>query len=90
MPHTRLLDSDSYYLQLFDKLREEVSELEHAPCVEELADVCEVLRALAFHLNIPFEEVEQERERKYQERGGFQQRVLLEAIIEPDKSEQAT
>ncbi|MBA3239700.1 MAG: nucleoside triphosphate pyrophosphohydrolase [Acidobacteria bacterium] len=87
-PHTRLLDGDSFYLRLLDKLREEVSELELRPCAEELADVYEVLSALAFRLNIPLEEVEQERERKYRDRGGFQQGVLLEDIDEPDESEQ--
>jgi predicted house-cleaning noncanonical NTP pyrophosphatase (MazG superfamily) len=85
-PRTRLLDRENHYSSLLDKLREETAEFEGNPCVEELADLCEVLRALAFMLDISFDEVEREREKKHRERGGFQMGILLEDIREPAES----
>lgn len=82
VPHIRILGRESLYPRLLDKLREEIREFEESPCAEELADISEVLRTLALTLNIPYEEVEMERERKFRERGGFQQGILLEGIDE--------
>jgi predicted house-cleaning noncanonical NTP pyrophosphatase (MazG superfamily) len=45
--------------------------------VEELADVLEVLRALADELEVPWDDVERERVRKRDERGAFHDGWLL-------------
>jgi hypothetical protein len=45
-----------------------------------LADVLEVLRALAAALGMSWEDVEAEAARKRDERGGFDQRIFLEYV----------
>jgi len=82
-PHVRFLNEKDFYASLLEKLHEEITEFEVNPSVEELADVCEVLHGLALSLGIPFGGIEQARLRKYEERGGFEQRILLEGIDEP-------
>jgi predicted house-cleaning noncanonical NTP pyrophosphatase (MazG superfamily) len=82
LPTISVLDRESLYPRLLDKLREEIAEFERSPCVEELADIYEVLRALGSAVNISLDEVEREREKKYRERGGFEKGLLLEAIDE--------
>lgn len=81
-PRVRLIDQANLYPWLLIKLREEIKEFEESPCVEELADMYEVLRALALSLSISVEELEQERQKKYEERGGFHRGIVLEEIEE--------
>ena len=59
------------------KLKEEIQEYLDSHSVEELADVLEVLHGIAFHLGVPWEEIEGERIRKREERGGFEKGVRL-------------
>lgn len=86
-PRVRTIDRGDLYPYLLDKLREESSEFAEHPSLEELADILEVLRALAEALNLPFEAVEDECALKRRERGGFQSGVLLEGIDEPNVGE---
>jgi predicted house-cleaning noncanonical NTP pyrophosphatase (MazG superfamily) len=81
-PRIQLLSTRDLYPWLIRKLREECLEFEETPSVEELADVLEVLVALASSIGITFEDVEMERRRKLSERGGFQKGILLEGIDE--------
>src|SRR4051794_9097402 len=77
---TRLLDHQEWVGELWQKLREEVEELQEAPTekvTEELADVLEVLRAIALDQGLAWDHVEQVRERKAATRGGFDARVYL-------------
>lgn len=57
------------------KLEEEIAEFKEAKSVEELADILEVIVALK---NIPeFSDVESVRQKKKDERGGFDKGIIL-------------
>ena len=64
------------------KLREEVGEYLESHSVEEMADVLEVLHGIAFHNGIDWNQVEAERIRKREERGGFEERIQLIEVRE--------
>lgn len=68
------------YDLLASKLQEEVAEFISAKNVEELADVLEVVHALARQLGTSYEAVEAERMRKRHERGGFEYGIVLVGI----------
>ncbi|MFG2224899.1 nucleoside triphosphate pyrophosphohydrolase [Streptomyces sp. NPDC048644] len=68
-----------YRSRLRDKLGEEVAEFltaDEDAAPEELADVLEVVRALAADLGIDAEQLEKIRETKASERGGFAERIV--------------
>lgn len=58
------------------KLVEEVDEFLESDEPEELADVLEVVLALARELGVPPEDLERMRQEKAAERGGFTERVV--------------
>ena len=71
----RVADSGEYKNELIKKLGEEVAEFSEAGAVEELADVLEVVAALK---KLPeYETVEEVRQQKFDERGGFEARIIL-------------
>ena len=71
------------YLSLLDlKLNEELAEYQESKSMEELADLLEVIRAVAAARGSSIEEVEQIRIQKAEKRGGFEKRLLLEEVIE--------
>lgn len=76
VPYTkRIADVQEYKDELIRKLVEEANEFAEAGEPEELADVLEViiaLRALA-----DYEDVDSVRVKKREERGGFNQRIIL-------------
>ncbi len=61
---------------LLSKLEEEVAELKRNPCLEELADVYEVLRWIAWELGYTLGEVVLAADRKRRERGGFYEGIV--------------
>ncbi|MFF7632961.1 nucleoside triphosphate pyrophosphohydrolase [Kitasatospora sp. NPDC008050] len=78
-PVTYTADPEEYRDRLRDKLGEEVAEFldadeESAP--GELADVLEVVRALAADLGVDADQLEMIREAKAGERGGFADRIV--------------
>ena len=82
-PVTRVLDHGGYEAALRAKLLEEAHEAQAAPdeqLVSELADVLEVLQALAAAHDMGWEEVVSEAGRKRGERGGFDHRIFLEYV----------
>jgi len=82
-PVTRVLDRAEYLVALRAKLVEEAEEARSAPDKQlrsELADVLEVLQALAAAHGMSWEDVVAEAARKRDERGGFDQRVFLEYV----------
>ncbi|SMB91537.1 nucleoside triphosphate pyrophosphohydrolase [Deinococcus hopiensis] len=80
----RKLDEAEYAAALLDKLTEEVEEYRADRTAEELADVLEVLHALAaFHGLMPGT-LETLRAKKAAERGGFEERVWME--YNPDQT----
>ena len=82
-PVTCVLDQAGYLAALRAKLVEEAEEARSAPDRQlrsELADVLEVLRALAAAHDMSWEDVVAEAARKRDERGGFDQRTFLEYV----------
>ena len=76
-------DDVSYRGALRSKLLEEAQEAEAAPdeqLASELADVLEVLRALATAYGITWEDIKVQAEHKRAERGGFDRRIFLEHV----------
>ncbi|GAA1549154.1 nucleoside triphosphate pyrophosphohydrolase [Kribbella lupini] len=75
-------EPDEYRRRLRDKLVEEVGEFldegegEREAALEELADVLEVVHALAVELGSSAEELERIRSAKVAERGAFAERVI--------------
>lgn len=78
---TRILDEKEYKRELIIKLKEESEEYFAAQSpeesLEELADMLEVIRALATVHGASWEQLEALREKKVEARGGFQDRVYL-------------
>jgi predicted house-cleaning noncanonical NTP pyrophosphatase (MazG superfamily) len=83
-PVTRVLDDAEYPQALLRKLQEEAGEFERSAEVEELADVLEVVYALAALQGSSPQALECLRERKRLERGGFQQRLWLIETLDGD------
>ena len=86
-PVTRVLDQAGYLVALRAKLVEEAEKARSAPDRQlrsELADVLEILRALAAAQGMSWEDVVGEAERKRYERGGFDQRTFLEYVERAD------
>ena len=82
-PVTRVLDQARYLAALRAKLMQEAEEAQAAPDGQlrsELADVLEVLQALAAAHGMSWEDVVAEAPRKRGERGGFDQRIFLEYV----------
>jgi predicted house-cleaning noncanonical NTP pyrophosphatase (MazG superfamily) len=82
-PVTRVLDDAGYEGALRAKLLEEAHEAQAAPdgqLASELADVLEVLQALAAAHHMSWEGVVSEAGRKRAERGGFDNRIFLEYV----------
>jgi predicted house-cleaning noncanonical NTP pyrophosphatase (MazG superfamily) len=86
-PVTRVLDQAGYEAALRAKLLEEAHEAQAAPVgelVSELADVLEVLQALAAAHDVGWEDIVSEASRKRAERGGFDHRIFLEHVEAAD------
>ena len=67
---------------LDQKLNEELQEYQDNKSMEELADLLEVIHAVALARGSSIAEVEQIRIQKAEKRGGFQKRILLDSVIE--------
>jgi predicted house-cleaning noncanonical NTP pyrophosphatase (MazG superfamily) len=77
----RILDNEEYIKELKTKSFEELNEYINAEndndAVEELADLLEIIHALAECHGANIEQVEQVRQEKAAKRGGFKERVFL-------------
>lgn len=76
-PVIRILSKAEYIIHLERKLDEEVSEYHHDHNAEELADILEVLFALAATHGVSEEELLRIRRKKRDLRGGFEDKVFL-------------
>lgn len=76
-PVTRILNEEEYLRCLEQKLDEEVGEFHEAKNLEELADILEVIYALAEARGRPKEELISVYQKKHEERGGFTDRIFL-------------
>ena len=87
-PVTRILGEDEYKKALEEKLYEEYEEVissSGAERCEELADMVEVIRALAKLEGKSLEEIVAIADEKKLKRGGFDDRIYLEKVIEKEK-----
>ena len=84
---TRVLSGAEYGEALRTKLREEVEEYLQSGSLEELADICEVVRALAEFGGHGQAEMEAARARKEIERGAFGERIFLGRTWEPGEKD---
>ena len=81
-----VLSPRDYIAMLDQKLDEELAEYQESKSMEELADLLEVISAVAQARGSSVEEVNAIRQRKKEKRGGFEKRILLEEVIEQDES----
>jgi predicted house-cleaning noncanonical NTP pyrophosphatase (MazG superfamily) len=77
VPNIRILESAEYFVHLDRKLDEEVAEFHAERNLEELADILEVVYALAEGIASDKEALEQVYARKHEARGGFRERIFL-------------
>ena len=84
-PVVRILDENEYKKELEKKLYEEYKEVIKAigdDRVEELADMLEVIRALASLENKTLNDVITIADKKVKKRGAFKEKVFLEKVVE--------
>ena len=67
---------------LEEKLYEELEEYMADHSLEEMADLLEVMHGILYLKGIPWDDLEAIRVKKREERGGFEQRILLKEILE--------
>ncbi len=85
---TKILDDDTYKSELENKLYEEYKEVLEASAddrIEELADMLEIIRALANLENKTLQDVISCADIKSQKRGAFENKIFLEKVIEVSK-----
>jgi predicted house-cleaning noncanonical NTP pyrophosphatase (MazG superfamily) len=86
-PVTRVLDHPAYQAALLDKLLEEAREARQAPAehlAAELADVLEVLQAIAAAHDLPWDRILATAATKRTDRGAFTARLFLEHVEEAE------
>ena len=79
---TRVLTDGEYLAELDRKLSEECVEYQADKSLEEMADVLEVLYAIAAARGYSVEELERVRAEKAEKRGGFADKIFLEEVLE--------
>lgn len=86
---TRVLDDQEYIKELKKKSLEELQEYMDADnkedAIEELADVLEIIHALAESHGSSIEEVEKVRRKKADKRGGFKEKIFLIEVEDKDE-----
>ena len=80
-----VLSQQDYITLLDQKLNEELAEYQESKSMEELADLLEVIRAVAAARGSSIGEVEKIRQEKAAERGGFEKRILLVEVRSEEK-----
>ena len=79
---TEILSEKNYLCMLDAKLDEELAEFHKEQNLEELADLLEVLRAVAIARGYTLNELERVRAEKAKKRGSFEKRILLKEVID--------
>ncbi|SDX97109.1 nucleoside triphosphate pyrophosphohydrolase [Paenibacillus sp. CF384] len=83
---TRILDEAAYHeelrLKLSEELREYMEAEDNKSALEELADILELLHALSSVHGFNAAQLETIRAEKSAQRGGFNERIYLEAVQE--------
>ena len=78
--HTRILGDDEYLTELDRKLDEEFAEYQADKNIEELADMLEVIYAIATARGVSVDELESIRSAKAEKNGAFEKKVFLEEV----------
>lgn len=84
-PIVKILNDDEYKVELEKKLYEEYQEVisaSGADRLEELADIVEVIRALAKLENYDLNDIIKISDEKNKKRGAFENKIFLEKVIE--------
>ena len=80
--------SEADYIRMLDrKLTEELAEYQESKSLEELADLIEVIAAAAKSRGCSWEQLLEIRDRKRAQRGGFEERILLLEVTDPQSKE---
>ncbi|WP_110063540.1 nucleoside triphosphate pyrophosphohydrolase [Cytobacillus oceanisediminis] len=83
---TRILDQSEFIKELkkksFEELNEYINTNNHAEALEELADLLEIIYALAESHGASIEKVEELRKQKAKKRGGFKEKIFLIEVEE--------
>ena len=82
-----IMENDTYLQYLDQKLNEELAEYQSDKSLEELADLLEVMYAVAEARGYSVEELESVRKTKADERGGFKKKLRLKGVIEDGGAE---
>ncbi|MGH7157167.1 MAG: phosphoribosyl-ATP pyrophosphohydrolase [Candidatus Saccharimonadales bacterium] len=77
---TRVLDDKEHLHELVKKFKEEITEFEQNPSVEELADIKEITIAIREALGIHAGELEDARRQKAATNGRFKNKIYLESL----------
>ncbi|MFA7245085.1 MAG: nucleoside triphosphate pyrophosphohydrolase [Candidatus Magasanikbacteria bacterium] len=73
-----IADEKEYEEKLREKLGEEMQEFLKNSNVEELADILEVIYALCTFYKIDRKDLEKTRKEKFEKKGGFNDKIILE------------
>ena len=82
-----VMDNEMYIQYLDRKLNEELAEYQADKSLEELADLLEIMYAVAAARGYSVDELESVRKEKAEKRGGFEKRLRLKGVIESDSEE---
>lgn len=80
VPVVHTAAADEYAERLAEKLVEETPEFDESGELEELADVLEVIRAICAYRDVGVDELDAIGAEKADDRGGFRERVVLDAV----------
>ncbi|MBE4906472.1 nucleoside triphosphate pyrophosphohydrolase [Bacillus luteolus] len=85
-PITQILSDEEYMIELkkksFEELEEYMNTTNKEDALEELADLLEILHALAEANGSSIDEVEMIREKKAVDRGGFKDKIFLVEVLD--------
>ena len=79
-PETRILNEEEYAAALRTKLNEEVEEYLQSDDLEELADIVEVIEALAEKQGSSLDEILERKRKKQKKNGAFKNRIFLISV----------
>ena len=82
IPKMHTANTEEYKVKLKEKLQEELQEYLLSEDPEELADMLEVIDALAELQNLSKEDLEKIKQKKAQEKGTFKKKFILDKIEE--------
>mgnify|MGYP001562694178 CR=1 FL=1 len=82
IPVTHIADEKEYWDKLKTKLKEEVDEFIQDSNKEEMADIFEIITAINSLKGWTIEEVVEVQKKKREERGGFDDKIILDEVKE--------